>query len=465
MYDDADCFDLQYHCAETGKERVSLIKEVTTCNYVLVIETPRLCAEPAFLPVKQDAENYVTCRKIVPDDWQPPPPPLPQTSSPSLKPPHEAQPSTVASGPELEGERWNGEQADQLVLAPPQDADTPESERGTVSLGPAQGAVPLEAAAQVPPREEDDAEDTHTLPSGPASEHDNPTLSQVQDAAGGEKLVLSGDTSQDAHEAHRDGPSHLRGEEDGDEMMLTFLGLNEDGIEEEQDFVVTADELEALGMGHLMALTEDGNNAEVEIGWDLFEYLQERERLNAAAAVPPPADQPVAQAEAQDAPDSQLMTTLVDAIGQYLKDTSDARQDEAQHAGPRHEAERDTVRDWVRRYKESIEQHTQSDLPAPEASDAKGATLGAGQGAGGGDGDEAAGKRDSSTRKPPPPRRKVQPSLYERISVFYSEDGPSASATAPPAPPESAAAPKGGVPAAGTSEWDHTNAEGDSISR
>lgn len=59
--------EVQYHCAKTpAVDRISLIKEVTTCNYVIVIETPRLCTEPA-LAQTEDEIREVHCRPILTD--------------------------------------------------------------------------------------------------------------------------------------------------------------------------------------------------------------------------------------------------------------------------------------------------------------------------------------------------------------------------------------------------------------
>ena len=52
---------------------------MTTCNYVLVIETPRLCQEPAFLVGQEEKKLKIRCRPIVADSWQhgqPPQPPI-----------------------------------------------------------------------------------------------------------------------------------------------------------------------------------------------------------------------------------------------------------------------------------------------------------------------------------------------------------------------------------------------------
>jgi protein OS-9 len=58
--------EVQYHCVPGIKgDRIGWIKEVTTCAYLMIINTPRLCAEPAFLPPKESSANPITCSLVV----------------------------------------------------------------------------------------------------------------------------------------------------------------------------------------------------------------------------------------------------------------------------------------------------------------------------------------------------------------------------------------------------------------
>ncbi|RMY46896.1 hypothetical protein D0865_09000 [Hortaea werneckii] len=61
-------------CDLTGKERktevqssdrISLIKETSTCAYLMVIQTPRLCDDVAFLPPQKDQPNSITCAPVL----------------------------------------------------------------------------------------------------------------------------------------------------------------------------------------------------------------------------------------------------------------------------------------------------------------------------------------------------------------------------------------------------------------
>lgn len=55
----------QFHCnPSTGSDRISLIKETSTCAYLMVIQTPRLCSDVAFQPRQKDAANPITCRPV-----------------------------------------------------------------------------------------------------------------------------------------------------------------------------------------------------------------------------------------------------------------------------------------------------------------------------------------------------------------------------------------------------------------
>ncbi|CAK7220343.1 Protein OS-9 [Sporothrix curviconia] len=58
--------EIQYHCNPGGtSDRISWIKEVTTCAYLMEVRTPRLCEEAAFLPPKPTHAHPISCRLIV----------------------------------------------------------------------------------------------------------------------------------------------------------------------------------------------------------------------------------------------------------------------------------------------------------------------------------------------------------------------------------------------------------------
>ncbi|CAK7219924.1 Protein OS-9 [Sporothrix eucalyptigena] len=58
--------EIQYHCNPgSTSDRISWIKEVTTCAYLMEIRTPRLCEEAAFLPPKPTRAHPISCRRIV----------------------------------------------------------------------------------------------------------------------------------------------------------------------------------------------------------------------------------------------------------------------------------------------------------------------------------------------------------------------------------------------------------------
>ncbi|KAL0941709.1 misfolded glycoproteins degradation protein [Colletotrichum truncatum] len=61
--------DVQYHCVPGMKgDRIGWIKEVTTCAYLMVINTPRLCEDVAFLPPKASNANPINCLRILSSD-------------------------------------------------------------------------------------------------------------------------------------------------------------------------------------------------------------------------------------------------------------------------------------------------------------------------------------------------------------------------------------------------------------
>ncbi|EPE03048.1 glucosidase ii beta subunit-like protein [Ophiostoma piceae UAMH 11346] len=61
--------EIQYHCNQgASSDRISWIKEVTTCAYLMEVRTPRLCEEPAFLPPKPKHAHPISCRLVVHSD-------------------------------------------------------------------------------------------------------------------------------------------------------------------------------------------------------------------------------------------------------------------------------------------------------------------------------------------------------------------------------------------------------------
>lgn len=63
--------EFQFHCNPATSDRISLIKEVATCAYLMVIQTPRLCNDVAFMPPQVDSPNPITCSPILSHDEVP----------------------------------------------------------------------------------------------------------------------------------------------------------------------------------------------------------------------------------------------------------------------------------------------------------------------------------------------------------------------------------------------------------
>lgn len=61
--------EVQYHCVPGMKgDRIGWIKEVTICAYLMVVNTPRLCEDVAFLPPQETKANPISCQLIVEGD-------------------------------------------------------------------------------------------------------------------------------------------------------------------------------------------------------------------------------------------------------------------------------------------------------------------------------------------------------------------------------------------------------------
>ncbi len=57
--------EIQFHCHPQSVDRIGLIKEVSTCSYLMIIYTPRLCDDVAFLPPREERAAGITCREVV----------------------------------------------------------------------------------------------------------------------------------------------------------------------------------------------------------------------------------------------------------------------------------------------------------------------------------------------------------------------------------------------------------------
>jgi protein OS-9 len=60
--------EVQFHCNPHVTDRIGYIKEVTTCSYLMVVYTPRLCSDVAFMPQEKNKAHSIVCRIVVPED-------------------------------------------------------------------------------------------------------------------------------------------------------------------------------------------------------------------------------------------------------------------------------------------------------------------------------------------------------------------------------------------------------------
>lgn len=60
--------EVQFHCHPQSSDRIGWIKEISTCSYLMVIYTPRLCNDVAFLPTRDHKAHAITCREVVKEE-------------------------------------------------------------------------------------------------------------------------------------------------------------------------------------------------------------------------------------------------------------------------------------------------------------------------------------------------------------------------------------------------------------
>ena len=60
--------EVQFQCDPSGGDRIAWIRETSTCSYLMVIHTPKLCNDLAFVPVKRVGEGEgvhdIVCQKV-----------------------------------------------------------------------------------------------------------------------------------------------------------------------------------------------------------------------------------------------------------------------------------------------------------------------------------------------------------------------------------------------------------------
>ncbi|PSR99188.1 glucosidase II beta subunit-like protein-domain-containing protein [Coniella lustricola] len=58
--------EVQFHCNPgAANDRIGWIKELTTCSYLMLVHTPRLCEDVAFLPPKETHAHPISCQVII----------------------------------------------------------------------------------------------------------------------------------------------------------------------------------------------------------------------------------------------------------------------------------------------------------------------------------------------------------------------------------------------------------------
>ncbi|KAF2009805.1 hypothetical protein BU24DRAFT_427827 [Aaosphaeria arxii CBS 175.79] len=59
--------EVQYHCHPQSADRIAMIKETATCTYLMIVNTPRLCNDVAFLPPQENLAHTINCQPVVQD--------------------------------------------------------------------------------------------------------------------------------------------------------------------------------------------------------------------------------------------------------------------------------------------------------------------------------------------------------------------------------------------------------------
>ena len=60
--------EIQFHCHPQSADRIGWIKEISTCSYLMVVYTPRLCNDVAFLPEREERAVEIVCRDVLKEE-------------------------------------------------------------------------------------------------------------------------------------------------------------------------------------------------------------------------------------------------------------------------------------------------------------------------------------------------------------------------------------------------------------
>lgn len=63
--------EVQFHCHPQSTDRIGWIKETTTCSYLMIVYTPRLCNDVAFQPPREDDAHEIKCQRVLSLDQVP----------------------------------------------------------------------------------------------------------------------------------------------------------------------------------------------------------------------------------------------------------------------------------------------------------------------------------------------------------------------------------------------------------
>ncbi|KAF1912215.1 glucosidase II beta subunit-like protein-domain-containing protein [Ampelomyces quisqualis] len=59
--------DVHFHCNPQSADRIAMIKETSTCSYLMIVDTPRLCHDVAFTPPQQNLAHAIKCQPVIPE--------------------------------------------------------------------------------------------------------------------------------------------------------------------------------------------------------------------------------------------------------------------------------------------------------------------------------------------------------------------------------------------------------------
>ncbi|KAI7869023.1 hypothetical protein BDF14DRAFT_1787101 [Spinellus fusiger] len=238
--------EIQYHCDMQANDRITMFQEVKTCQYQMVISTPRLCEEFVSSPQSTSNSHAIDCSPVVPDAM--------------YVPEHEKK-RVAAEAERAEAERAEAERAEaERAEAERVEAERAEAERAEADM------LPREIGQEI--HQTLFQETRSSTPHGNTEENSKTTNIRIEEL---QKAIaqLSDHIDDLNHKLHK--ATSLQKTPDSEKETVAYFHLNEHGN------LVPVDPASSILLKSLQ------NKAKSNIDYDSPEKVPENQKKNKLA--------------------------------------------------------------------------------------------------------------------------------------------------------------------------------------